>query len=241
MRLDRDPSFGTIVPPAGKPYLGCEPVPRSRPGLKSAGITRLEAHRAGEPPDRRRPRCPQHRKVSTDRPIPFPLISDVTRHRSRLRFPSGEARWSAVITRSYLLRRRRIRPIGSARLVQDRTAAVDRFDRSGRRARAVLLVAVPLARTRMRPCVLFLGPTDFQRRRSRSAVASASEREDDHDVAGFVPLPRHRKAATGSGTESGEPPRAGKAGHVLMTSRVLDLESSGWADLAIVVRPCAAG
>jgi hypothetical protein len=35
--FDRDPSFGTIVPPAGNPTTGANGS-RSRPGLKSAGI-----------------------------------------------------------------------------------------------------------------------------------------------------------------------------------------------------------
>jgi hypothetical protein len=39
--LDRDPSFGTIVPPTGNPTTGANGT-RSRPGLKSAGANGLK-------------------------------------------------------------------------------------------------------------------------------------------------------------------------------------------------------
>jgi hypothetical protein len=39
--LDRDPSFGTIVPPAGNPTTGANTT-TTRPGLKSAGINGLK-------------------------------------------------------------------------------------------------------------------------------------------------------------------------------------------------------
>jgi len=48
--LDRNPSFGTIVPPAGNPTSGASGS-KSRPGLKSAGIKGLKrtARRAARP------------------------------------------------------------------------------------------------------------------------------------------------------------------------------------------------
>ena len=58
---------------------------------------------------------------------------------------------------------------------------------------------------------------------------------------GFIPLTPARKAAIGSGRESGEPPEAGKVGHVFCTSSVLDLKNNRWADLAIVVRRAQRG
>ena len=44
-----------------------------------------------------------------------------------------------------------------------------------------------------------------------------------------------------TGRKSGEPPEAGKVGHVFYTSSVLDLENSRWTDLAIVVRRAQRG
>ena len=55
------------------------------------------------------------------------------------------------------------------------------------------------------------------------------------------PLDSGTKSRDSPGRESGEPPEAGKVGHVLITSSVLDLESRGWADLAIVVRRAQRG
>jgi RNA polymerase sigma-70 factor, ECF subfamily len=49
------------------------------------------------------------------------------------------------------------------------------------------------------------------------------------------------KSRETAGCESGEPPKSGKAGHVLCTSSVLDIENSRWADLAIVVRRAQRG
>src|SRR5271169_4776375 len=58
---------------------------------------------------------------------------------------------------------------------------------------------------------------------------------------GLIPFSPARKAAKTRGWESGERPLAGKVSHVLNTSSVLELESSRWVDLAIVVRRAQRG
>ena len=58
---------------------------------------------------------------------------------------------------------------------------------------------------------------------------------------GFIPIDSRHEKPRMLGAGSGEPPEAGKVGHVLYTSSVLDLENRRWADLAIVVRRAQRG
>jgi RNA polymerase sigma-70 factor (ECF subfamily) len=68
-----------------------------------------------------------------------------------------------------------------------------------------------------------------------------AEREDNHDVAWIHAKAPARKAAEARKRNSGKPPTSGKVGHVLNSLHGVDLESSRWADLAIVVQRAQMG
>jgi len=75
----------------------------------------------------------------------------------------------------------------------------------------------------------------------RSAVTKAPSVKTFMMPPGFIPVGRGSSSREDLGRESAEPPEAGKVGHVLMTSTVLDLKNKSWAELAIVVRRAQAG
>jgi len=75
----------------------------------------------------------------------------------------------------------------------------------------------------------------------RSAVTKAPSVKTFMMPPGFMPIGRGSSSRDELRRESGETPKAGKVGHVLMTSTVLDLKNKSWAELAIVVRRAQTG